>query len=589
MYKDTLRLFWQATWRYKWLLIASELGTIGLILSGDIAAPLVVSRVIDRLSRTALSTQHFNDYLPYLYIFAILQVIAFVISARVMMITYIHMEPNIIRDLENLSFHKLLGHSMAFFADNFSGALVAKVNRFTSAYQKFLETTLADMMNFLVRYIATITVIWFLNHLIALLFFGWTILFCVSLIFMHRWKLKYTRAASASQTRVTARLADIITNTLTIRSFARSKEEEHHFGVLTQERRQLRFLSYLMAEYIRIYKSIIVALLDGLVLYFSIRFALQGTLSVGAIILIQFYLLRIIGQLWDFGRYIDRVEESLADATEMTQIIMLPHEVVDVAQPEPCQIKAGRIEFRNLTFQYPENKAQDALFNKLNLTIEAGQKIGLVGPSGGGKTTLTKLLLRLMDIQDGELLIDNQNIAHIPQDDLRTAIAYVPQEPLLFHRTVRENIAYGKSGASDEEVLAAATRAHADEFVQKLPKKYETVVGERGVKLSGGQRQRVAIARAMLKEAPVIILDEATSSLDSLSERLITDALDQLMEKRTTLVIAHRLSTIRKLDRILVLADGEVKEDGTHEELLKKGGLYAQLWAHQSGDFIGED
>ncbi len=224
----------------------------------------------------------------------------------------------------------------------------------------------------------------------------------------------------------------------------------------------------------------------------------------------------------------------------------------------------------------------------LNLEIAAGEKIGLVGHSGSGKTTLTKLLLRFNDIDGGEILIDGQNIANITQEDLRKCIAYVPQEPLLFHRTIRENIAYANPEASSKDIEEAAKKAYAQEFIEKLPKGYDTLVGERGVKLSGGQRQRVAIARAILKDAPILILDEATSALDSESEKLIQAALWELMKGRTAIVIAHRLSTIQRMDRILVLNDGEVIEQGKHAELLEKNGTYAKLWAHQSGGFIEE-
>ena len=224
--------------------------------------------------------------------------------------------------------------------------------------------------------------------------------------------------------------------------------------------------------------------------------------------------------------------------------------------------------------------------DNFHLDIKPGEKIGLVGPSGGGKTTITKLLLRFMDIQDGSITIDGQDIAAISQQDLRSYIAYVSQEPILFHRSLYDNIRYGKLGATKHEVLAAARHAHADEFIDSLPEGYETLVGERGVKLSGGQRQRIAIARAMLKDAPILVLDEATSALDSESEVLIQDALWKLMESKTALVIAHRLSTIQKMDRIIVLDKGSIVEQGTHTELINQKGVYAKLWAHQSGGFL---
>ncbi|HPD99403.1 MAG TPA: ATP-binding cassette domain-containing protein, partial [Candidatus Saccharibacteria bacterium] len=226
------------------------------------------------------------------------------------------------------------------------------------------------------------------------------------------------------------------------------------------------------------------------------------------------------------------------------------------------------------------------LFTDFNVSMKAGQKVGLVGPSGGGKSTITKLLLRMMDVTSGEISIDGQNITDVAQDELRNVIAYVPQEPILFHRTLKENIAYGHPQATQQQIIAAAKAAHADEFIALLPKGYDTLVGERGVKLSGGQRQRVAIARAMLKNAPILLLDEATSALDSDNEQLIQKALWSLMNNRTAIVIAHRLSTIQKMDRILVIDNGIIIEDGTHETLLQQNGLYASLWAHQSGGFV---
>lgn len=270
----------------------------------------------------------------------------------------------------------------------------------------------------------------------------------------------------------------------------------------------------------------------------------------------------------------------------MTDILQLEPEVKDPPRPLKVHIQRGSVEYKNVAFNY-ENK-KTALFENLNLRIKPGEKIGLVGQSGGGKTSITKLLLRFMDIQKGQILIDNQDITTIRQTDLRKHITYVAQEPMLFHRSLKENIAYGNLQASQQEIEAVAKMAHAQEFIKDLPDGYNTLVGERGVKLSGGQRQRVAIARAMLKNAPILILDEATSALDSESEVLIQDALWKLMDNKTALVIAHRLSTIQKMDRIIVLDKGQIVEQGTHKELIRQNGVYSNLWNHQSGGFIEE-
>lgn len=271
----------------------------------------------------------------------------------------------------------------------------------------------------------------------------------------------------------------------------------------------------------------------------------------------------------------------------MTEILLENKEITDTSHAKNLKVSKGAINVDAIDFAYSDAK-DEGIFTKLSLSIPGGQKVGIVGPSGGGKSTLTRLLLRFDDVTDGAITIDGSNVREVAQESLRKSISYVPQEPLLFHRSIKENIAYGKPDASMTEIEAAAKRAYADIFIEKLPNKYDTIVGERGVKLSGGQRQRIAIARAILKDAPILILDEATSALDSESEAYIQRALTSLMKKRTAIVIAHRLSTIQKMDRIIVLDEGAIVEDGTHKQLAKQNGLYATLWAHQSGGFIEE-
>jgi ATP-binding cassette subfamily B protein len=307
--------------------------------------------------------------------------------------------------------------------------------------------------------------------------------------------------------------------------------------------------------------------------------------KIATVFLIFTYTNTLISQLWTFGNNsLRNYNRSLGDASDMVEILHQQPEIKDPVEPEEARIKAGNIQLKNVTFVH--DGANDALFRNLNLHIKSGEKVGLVGHSGSGKTSLTRILLRFSDIDGGEILIDGQNIAHITQDDLRRNIAYVPQEPLLFHRSLTDNIRYGRSGATEAEILQASRMAHADDFIKDLPLGYDTLVGERGVKLSGGQRQRVAIARAMIKDAPILVLDEATSALDSESEVLIQQALWKLMEGRTAIVIAHRLSTVQKMDRIIVMSEGKIVEEGTHHQLLNQKGKYAELWAHQSGGFL---
>jgi ATP-binding cassette subfamily B protein len=308
-------------------------------------------------------------------------------------------------------------------------------------------------------------------------------------------------------------------------------------------------------------------------------------LTVGDFALIQAYLFGIFDRLVANHGELRRFYRALADADEMVEILDEPHEIQDKENAKPIKVTSGVIDLRDINFYFNVTKP---VLKNFTVQIKGGEKVALVGPSGAGKSTVTKLLLRLYDIEQGLIEIDRQNISEVTQESLRNAIAFVPQEPILFHRTLMENIRYGRRDASDEEVLEAAKKAHCHEFISALPEGYGTYVGERGVKLSGGERQRVAIARAILKNAPILVLDEATSSLDSESEALIQDALETLMRGKTVIVIAHRLSTIMKMDRILVLDGGAIISQGTHKELLQTEGIYQKLWNIQAGGFISD-
>jgi ATP-binding cassette subfamily B protein len=289
--------------------------------------------------------------------------------------------------------------------------------------------------------------------------------------------------------------------------------------------------------------------------------------------------------MFEFNQIYRRLESSMTEAAQFTELLLDPPTVLDPPTPEPLAPRDSGVRFDKVTFAHA---GAAPIFEGLDLDVAAGARIGLVGRSGGGKTTLTRLLLRMSDVNGGRILIGGQDISRLRQSDLRSLIAYVPQEPAMFHRTLRDNIAFARPGASDEEILAAAEAAHVTEFAEQLPEGFRTLVGERGVKLSGGQRQRVALARAILRDAPVLLLDEATSALDSESEILVQDALWRLMKGRTALVVAHRLSTVAGMDRLVVLDHGRVVEQGSHEELLTAQGAYARLWQHQSGGFLGE-
>ena len=337
-----------------------------------------------------------------------------------------------------------------------------------------------------------------------------------------------------------------------------------------------------MNEIIDAVQGVIMLAIQFFMIYFAITFWQKGILTIGDFALIQLYLITLFDRLWEFGKVLRRIFEGFADASEMVEILEEPHEVRDGLAAPALAVSAGRVDFVDVQFSHHGTRK---ILDGFNLKILPGEKVGLVGPSGAGKTTVVQLLFHFYDVSGGEILIDGQNIAHVTQDSLRDHISLVPQEPILFHRTLKENILYGRAEARDEDVIEAARKAHCHEFISTLPLGYETYVGERGIKLSGGERQRVAIARAILKNAPILVLDEATSSLDSESEALIQDALHKLMQGKTAIVIAHRLSTIMQMDRIVVIDEGKIVTSGTHRELLGQEGIYKKLWEIQAGGF----
>ncbi|MBR5027148.1 ABC transporter ATP-binding protein, partial [Candidatus Saccharibacteria bacterium] len=392
--------------------------------------------------------------------------------------------------------------------------------------------------------------------------------------------------ASMSNKR-TGQLSDAITNIMSVKSYAREKHEHKRFAKWQKEVFDASY-NILKADTVRNYCFDSIFLGINVLIIILMLFGRNWfDFSLATLILIVNYSSMLMGDLWDVHSIFKTMNRIFGDSKEMTEILDMEDDVVDMPGAKKMIITNAEVNFDDISFRH--EKAKEKIFENFSLSIKPGERIGLVGVSGSGKTTLTKLLLRFADVMKGGIYIDGQNVREVTQDSLREAIAYVPQESSLFHRSIFENIAYGRPDATDEEVYEAARLANADEFIAKLPDAYDTLVGERGVKLSGGQRQRIAIARAILKDAPILVLDEATSALDSESEAAIQGALANLMEGRTSIVVAHRLSTIAGLDRIVVLNDGKIVESGTHKELLAKNGEYAKLWNRQSGAFLDEE
>ena len=489
--------------------------------------------------------------------------------------------------LRQQAYDYLMQHSYGFFTNHFTGSLVQKVNRFGRSFERLSDNLVWNLLPLLVRVIVICVVVFFINRWIALVILIWALIFVLFNVLFSIWKIKYDLQVAQVDSRATAYLADTVTNQNTVSLFSRFAFESKGYKKVTDEQAKITRFNWNLTNFVEAGQSLLGFAIEFLLFYFTIKYWQQGLVTVGFFVLLQAYLINLMDQLWGFTRIVRDMYQAYADAKEMVEIMKLPHEIVDIPKAKELTIKNGGIEFRNLQFSFNETRK---VLRDIHLVVKPGERVALIGPSGAGKTTFVKLLLRLYAPTSGHIFIDGQDIQMVTQDSLRKNISMVPQDPISFHRTLAENIAYGKPSASKKEIKKAAKLAHCDEFIKNLPYGLETFVGERGIKLSGGERQRVAIARAILKNAPILILDEATSSLDSHSEMLIQDALATLMQGRTTIVIAHRLSTIQKMDRIIVVDNGKIIEEGSHADLLaREDSLYRKLWTLQAGGFLTED
>ncbi len=494
-----------------------------------------------------------------------------------------YFESSVMTGLRQQAFSYMVGHSFSFFVNNFGGSLVRKINKYAIAFKKLADRMIFDGLPLLVRGVGTVIAIYTLLPKYSYILGIFCVVFILTAFIYIRYKLKYDILSAESDSETTGVLSDSIGNHSSIQLFTGQKEEDERVRYTTEKQNKIATFNWYLWEGLNAIESFYSLSIEFIVFWIALADWKLGLISLPVIVLLQSYLIRLIENLWSFGSITRAFYESFADAQEMALILDMPYEIIDKPTEIAKNIK-GEVAFNNVTYIYKNNN--NRILDNFSLIIPAGQKIAIVGPSGSGKTTFVRLLMRLFNLTDGKIMIDGIDISKISQENLREQIAFVPQDPVLFHRTLMENIRYGRRDATDEEVLVASHLAHCDDFIDQLPEKYETYVGERGVKLSGGERQRVAIARAILKNAPILILDEATSSLDSHSEALIQDALVKLIKGKTTIVIAHRLSTIRQMDRIIVIKNGKIMEDGNHEELAnKKDGVYKKLWDLQAGGF----
>ena len=583
----TLHYYWQATKKHKGLFVTSILVTPIVVASRTVLVPFFTADIIGKVSAGIDPVAEWSAFAPSIFGLLACYLLGSEVLGHIRIWAVWKLELKVAYDLATYCFDKVCTQSMSFHSNRFSGSLVSQTNKFVGGYERLFDTLIFSVLWLGVSVVASIAILAIRAPLFALILVAVVVLYIIVATLSYKKVGKLSEKYASAETKQTGQLADSMSNILAVKSYGRESHEKRRYAGFSNATFDAG-MNQMRAVIIRDvwFGLVLIACVVA-----STMFETFGTklgMNVATLILISEYTTMILGNLWDVNNILKSVNRVFGDAHDMTEILDTEDAVKDKTKAKEMKVKKGAIKFDAIRFQHAD--APHPIFDDFSLEVKAGERIGLVGLSGSGKTTLTKLLLRFADVEKGKIEIDGQDIKQVKQVSLRENIAYVPQDTALFHRSIAENIAYGKPDATIEEIKHAAELAHADEFIKDLPDGYDTLVGERGVKLSGGQRQRISIARAILKDAPILVLDEATSALDSESEALIQDALDRLMKGRTSIVVAHRLSTIAGMDKIVVLEDGKIMEQGNHEALLKnKRGSYSRLWSRQSGAFLNKE
>ena len=583
--KEIFRLFWKTSELYKHRRNLAIFFAMLTLVVTIFVGPLIIAQLLSIIQHNQLHDA--KNLWTLIALYGVSELWSSVIGWRLVLYLVWTFETAMQRDLYAQCFSKLTNQTLFFHSNKFGGSLVSQTNKLVGAVESFWDTIIWSILPLVVSLVGSIIVLSTLLWQYALFLLIFSIVFSLVVYYGSKPMAKLTKKEAKASNKLNGQLADVISNVLAVKSSGAEATEQKFFTKTVNSWRDSSL--DVMRGFLKvstIYSSINMVIKIGAIA-FAVYAAQNDLVSVASVYLIITYTGSVAHELWNMNGIMRNYNRIIGNANDMVEILQTPTTLIDKSDSK-LKVTNGEISMDKITFTHDEGQG-DTLFHDFSLDIKPGEKIGLVGASGSGKTTLTKLLLRFADIDSGKITIDGQDISEVTQASLRAKIAYVPQEPLLFHRSVRENIAYGRPDATDAEIEEAAKKAGAYDFIVGLKDGFDTMVGERGIKLSGGQRQRVAIARAILKDAPILVLDEATSALDSESEALIQKSLETLMENRTSIVIAHRLSTIAKLDRIIVLKNGKIVEDGSHDELInKKRGVYAKLWARQSGGFIEE-
>ncbi|WP_419419769.1 ABC transporter ATP-binding protein [Legionella sp. D16C41] len=520
---------------------------------------------------------------PYILLYIFLWIILCV-NMRLLDWAKLRLFPTLRQDAMSKMFAYLNQHSHHYFQNNFAGSLINKIVDMQEGIVNIL-TILDDVYAQLLGLIIAVVTLLLIHPLFAFILVAWVAVFlAITFLFLQSIQ-NLSHIFAEARSSLVGKMVDSISNIVNIRLFAKHGYENNYIGnsiahTVQQDRNMLAKIIHM-----RIWWDISIIALLGINLWMLGRMFGQNLVTVGDFSFIITLSISILWNLWFVSSQFVTFSEQVGKCRQALSIINAVHGIVDIKDAKPLVVERGEIQFKDVSFHYADGAR---LFQNKNIVIHPGEKVGLVGFSGSGKSTFVNLILRLFEVESGSIIIDQQNINDVTQESLRENIALIPQDISLFHRTLMENIRYGCSNASDEDVIEASKKAYCHEFISQLKEGYQAMVGERGIKLSGGQRQRIAIARAILKNAPILILDEATSALDSVTEKYIQDALHHLMSRKTTIVVAHRLSTLAKMDRILVFDNGEIIENGTHEELIQLSGHYAKMWHMQAGGFLPE-
>lgn len=567
---------------YKWFVVAISFIALYWGIYNSVA-PYVLKLIIDKVvSFEGDRAEVLSTLKPYVIVYILLW-ISIAINFRLLDWLRLKMFPSIRYDIITKMFAYLGGHSHQYFQNNFAGSLS---NKITDMQQGAINIFSIILDNGLMQFTGlcfAIMMMLLVHPIFALILFAWALCFLLIAIYFFKPIHDLSHIFATSKTTLVGRMVDSISNIINVKLFSRHRYENEQIQAATLDTiTKDRAMEWSILK-MRIFWDISIIFLIGINITVLVTMYSKNQVSVGDFSFIISLSISIFHGLWYLASQFVAFSEELGKCKQALSIITAPQEIVDTAVSKPLVVTNGRIEFDEVSFHYGEGAH---LFKNKKIVIEAGQRVGLVGFSGSGKSTFVNLILRLFDVESGEITIDGQNINTVTQASLRENIAMISQDISLFHRTLMDNIRYGRVDASDLEVIEASKKAHCHEFISQLAEGYQSLVGERGIKLSGGQRQRIAIARAILKNAPILILDEATSALDSVTEKHIQEALHGLMIGRTTIVIAHRLSTLSEMDRILVFDNGRIIEDGNHQDLIQANGHYAHMWQMQAGGFL---